>query len=417
LLFKSAVFVRIGLTLIKTAFGKHTQINLALEQCLAGLGIALASNQPNMLMVFVGGKHAPEQALHAIRGIFSNAVIVGGSAAGVISRQGLGYSGFEIGITAFYDGASTPKLLVAHNLLQGERQAGFELGQRVGQVAHDDASVVMFFDSVATNVPLRLHAASLLVDGFQSGLGDHRIQLIGGGLLTDFNLSGGWVFDGSEVRKHAAIALVFPESIKTLTTILHGCRPVSAFMEITRIEGAEVFELDGQPALRVVEQMLDLPLGSSRGSELSLIATLGQKQGDRFAPYDENAYVNRLILNADPDRGSITLFEPDFTKGMQVQIMSRDNSLMLESAARGVEQISKAMLDNSCLLAMYIDCAGRASVRSGSTAEEAELVVSGIDPALPLMGFYSGVEIAPFSGGYSRPLDWTGVLTIFQKSQ
>jgi hypothetical protein len=30
------------------------------------------------------------------------------------------------------------------------------------------------------------------------------------------------------------------------------------------------------------------------------------------------------------------------------------------------------------------------------------------------MGFYSGVEIAPFAGSYSRPLDWTGVLTILQ---
>ena len=48
---------------------------------------------------------------------------------------------------------------------------------------------------------------------------------------------------------------------------------------------------------------------------------------------------------------------------------------------------------------------------------EAELVINGIDPRLPLLGFYSGVEIAPFSGGYSRPLDWTGVLTIFQKSR
>jgi hypothetical protein len=42
--------------------------------------------------------------------------------------------------------------------------------------------------------------------------------------------------------------------------------------------------------------------------------------------------------------------------------------------------------------------------------EEAELLMRYLDPAVPLLGFYSGVEIAPF-GGYSRPLDWTGVLT------
>ena len=30
----------------------------------------------------------------------------------------------------------------------------------------------------------------------------------------------------------------------------------------------------------------------------------------------------------------------------------------------------------------------------------------------PLLGFYSGVEIAPVDKMRSRPLDWTGVLTV-----
>ncbi len=38
------------------------------------------------------------------------------------------------------------------------------------------------------------------------------------------------------------------------------------------------------------------------------------------------------------------------------------------------------------------------------------MVLRGLDLSTPLIGFYSGVEIAPFNG-YSRPLDWTGVLT------
>ena len=79
--------------------------------------------------------------------------------------------------------------------------------------------------------------------------------------------------------------------------------------------------------------MLGLELGTASGQQLSLVATLGQKQGDPFAPYDENQYVNRLILQANPERGSITLFEPDFAVGTRVQIMSRDNALMLDSGS------------------------------------------------------------------------------------
>jgi small ligand-binding sensory domain FIST len=146
---------------------------------------------------------------------------------------------------------------------------------------------------------------------------------------------------------------------------------------------------------------------------LSLIATLGEKQGDRFAPYDENAYVNRLILTLSQARGSVTLFEPDFHRGAMVQIMSRDNNLMLESVRQGVAQSNLTVADKGGFVNLYVDCVGRASAFSGATVEEAELVLRGVDPSLPLVGFYSGVEIAPF-GGYSRPLDWTGVLTTLR---
>jgi hypothetical protein len=241
------------------------------------------------------------------------------------------------------------------------------------------------------------------------------VTLIGGGMLTDMNLTNAWVFDGEGVRKHAAAALIFPSCVEAASAILHGCRPVSTFMEITRIEGATVYELDGQPALPVIEKMLGLPIGGARGEELSLVATLGQKQGDPFAPYDENNYVNRLILSANAAEGSITLFEPDFERGAMVQIMSRDNGLMLDSVRRGVAVANAAAAQHDALLGLYIDCAGRASARSGAPVEEADLVVRGLDARIPLLGFYSGVEVAPFADQRSRPLDWTGVLTVLRR--
>ena len=180
------------------------------------------------------------------------------------------------------------------------------------------------------------------------------------------NLFDAWVFDGRDVAKHAAVALIFPPNVTEETAILHGCRPVSTFMEITRIDGAEVFELDGEPALGVVERMIGLSLVDAKMQELSLIATLGEKQGDPYAPYDENSYVNRLILRTNHASGSITLFEPDFRRGTRVQIMSRDNSLMLDSVRDGVASINGRVAGRRGFLGLYIDCAGRASARSGA---------------------------------------------------
>ena len=392
------------------AYARHFEASAAVALCVAQFAAQFATLPPTLLLVFCGGKHEPAQVRDALRGAYGAVDVVGGSAAGAITGRGFGYSGLELAVLAFFDPAITPRIVLEDRLLDSETEAGHALGAKVAEVAAQDALVLLFFDSVATASPLRLHHASSIVAGFDAGLGGSRVELIGGGLLTDMNLSAGWVFTGQDVRKHAAVALVFPPSVRASTVVLHGCRPVSTFMQITRIDGAEVFELDGEPALSVIERMLNVSLGGPEGHDLTLLATLGEKQGDPFAPYDENAYVNRLIVTSDRDKGSVTLFEPDFRLGTMVQIMSRDNSLMLQSVTDGVSAVNRTVVAGERLLNLYIDCAGRASARSGARTEEAEMVLRGLDPATPLIGFYSGVEIAPFEG-YSRPLDWTGVLT------
>lgn len=400
---------------MRVGYGKNTDPVAAVREAVAGLGPS--ARPPQIVMAFAGGKLDPFAVRAALADQLGPVPVAGGSAAGAISRQGLGYSGFEIGLVAFDDPETAPQMIKSDALGRGERLAGAELGLQVRQTVNDASVVVMFFDSVASTVPPRLHYASAIVAGFNEAMGNAPVTLIGGGMLTDMNMTGAWVFDGDGVNKHATTALIFPPCIEAETEILHGCRPVSTFMEITRIDGATVYELDGEPALRVIERMLGLPIGGGRGQELSLIATLGQKQGDPYAPYDERSYVNRLILTADSDTGSITLFEPDFEPGAMVQIMSRDNSLMLESVRRGVTAANASIQDRDALLALYIDCAGRASARSGSPIEEAELVAKGLAPSVPLLGFYSGVEVAPFAGDRSKPLDWTGVLTLLRRRQ
>ncbi len=400
------------LKMIRAAYSSHYDTVTAVNACCG----ELEGLKPVFLLVFCGGKHDPAPVLTVLRQRWGDIPIVGGSAAGVIGCNRFGYSGLEFGMLAFDADSLLPEVYLTRGLLTGEVEAGAELGREVASHAADDAVVVLLFDSLASTTPRRLHYASAIVEGFNAGLQGKSVNLIGGGLLTDLNISDGWIFDGVGVCKHAAVALVFPPAIKAETVILHGCRPVSSFMEITRIDGAVVYELDGEPALTVLERMLGLRIGSTEGGGLSLIATLGEKHGDPFADYDENSYVNRLILMADRASGSITLFEPDFRQGTKVQIMARDNALMLESVRQGAAALVAKTRGRNALFGLYIDCAGRASGRSGAAMEEADLMMQHFDPTLPLLGFYSGVEIAPVQGS-SRPLDWTGVLTVVTLEQ
>jgi small ligand-binding sensory domain FIST len=188
--------------------------------------------------------------------------------------------------------------------------------------------------------------------------------------------------------------------------------PVSSFLEVTRIDGPLIYELNGRPALEVLQEMIGDEQGSFNADNLSLNITLGEKHGDLYAPYSESAYVNRLIVNANPEDGSVRIFEADFQVGTKIQIMSRNNQMMMES----VQQRTKALRDSlgsaTPLGALYINCAGRACAFGGGDVEEASVLQKELGAEIPLLGFYSGVEIAPLLGR-SRPLDWTGVLTLF----
>ena len=66
------------------------------------------------------------------------------------------------------------------------------------------------------------------------------------------------------------------------------------------------------------------------------------------------------------------------------------------------------------IMAFYIDCAGRAGAYSGNDQEEAREVQKALG-SIPLLGFYTGVEIAQLANGGVVAFDWTGVLCIWSE--
>jgi hypothetical protein len=245
--------------------------------------------------------------------------------------------------------------------------------------------------------------------GIYQGLAGHPVHLVGAATLGGFQITGSFVFDGRSSATHTATAVVMPSSLTAHSTIMHGCIPASAFMVITRIEGTVVYELDGRPALDVLQEMVGQSLPRNRPI---LTVTLGEKHGDLYTPYDEAAYLNRFIMNANPDDGSLVLFEADFKAGAKVQIMSRDNQRMLESVQTRTRQLLSTLADHHPVFGLYVDCAGRTSAFSGAEKEDGAILQAEVGNQFPILGFYSGGEIAPLFG-LSRPLNWTGVLTLF----
>lgn len=375
-----------------------------------------AGAEPGWLLCFGGGQHDAESLQHGFRAELGALPLVGGCGAGVITGAQAGTSGYECGVMLFPQSLAPRAILSVDGLDRDEFAAGRELGERL-RALHltADTTLLLFYDSVHSAPPPVLHVGSCLLDGLYEGLGDCQPQVIGAGTLTDLKLSGSYVFDGQHACRHTAVAVVLPPALKGHVAVTHGCTPASDFLRITRIEGPRVLELDGRPALQVVEERLGVPRAELIARQPLPSLTLGEKHSDAFAPFNEGQYVNRLVIAVDPADDALVLFEADFHAGSRVQLMSYEPWRMIESAQEQTRDLLAGLPDEPPVCGLYFDCVGRSMAFSGMEEDEAAPVRQQVDALCPLLGFYSGVEIAPFLGR-ARPLDWTGVLVVFTHS-
>jgi hypothetical protein len=268
-----------------------------------------------------------------------------------------------------------------------------------------DRALLVFYDSCKQQNPPMLNFATWLFEGLEVYLPKH-ISCAGGGLLSDMQLSVTYQFFNNEVRTQNAVAVLIGGKCSMHTTIMHGCKPASVYLTITRAQGPVVSEIDGRPALEVIDELL----GQNHGikwKDFSLFVTLGVNKGEKFASFDERAYANRLTLAVDEPGKSLIMFEPDLKAGDEIQLMRR--SVDLGYMQSGIEDLQMKVNGNKPLFSFYINCAGRAKPYAGGEFEDAEEVQKAIGSSVPFMGFYSGVEIAKV-GEKLQPLDWTGVL-------
>jgi len=207
--------------------------------------------------------------------------------------------------------------------------------------------------------------------------------------------------------------LVLSGNFQPYYRIMHGCTPLDGmYHKITKMEGSEIYELDDRPVVDIIDEIFANK--DWREQHPVNYLTVGVNFGEKHGEPQESHYVNRLITGILPDGKGIGLFEADLATGVEIQFMLRDAELMLESSERNAAELIEKIEEDGkkAVFSMYIDCAGRAADSSNTVIEEASKIQEVLNHHnVPLLGFYSGVEIAPLLRK-SRGLDWTGVLMI-----
>jgi len=366
-------------------------------------------------MAFCGGNHDPFAFLRSVREVVGDGTLIGGMTVGVITNEKAGYGGYEAGVAVVSSNTISFDPIAVGRLNDGEMNAGVEFGQMMSEQSDDQTKGALFFyDSIKSEDPFAVNLGSQLIKGVERAFDGPHVPIVGGGVMKDYQWRGSPVFAGAEALSQHASGVLIKGDCKVHHAITHGCEPASDYHTITSIDGPVVRELDGRRALDVIEDIIGAGAGQD-WQQYSLLVTLGANYGnDPYGDFNENEYLSRLIAGVNPEDGSLILFESDFGPGEQIQVMRRSNEQMLNSARDVSRDLLQEVKSEDPFLGIYIDCAGRTSGFCGAGAEEGAIVQETIGTQMPLLGFYSGVEIAPFMGG-SRALDWTGVLVVLSE--
>ncbi len=367
---------------------------------------------PGLALVFCTGRHDPEKFRDGIRSVVGpDCRIVGGYTVGIITRDAASYDGYEAGVALIGGDNLKVDAFAEVGIQGGESRLGEALGSRLSAAgAVSDTNLLLFYDTVFhENGKPRINMATPLLEGMARALPTWP-NLAGMGMIGDMQLQPTWQFLDDSLLQQSAIALLLGGGITMDTTVMHGCRPAGRYHEVTKAEGPVVLEIDGRPALQVIREMLGTDSGLEP-EDYAFFVTLGVNHGDKYGDFREDDYANRMCIGVDEERQGLVMFENDLVAGSSVQLMRRSVDFGY-IGPRTDELFSRAAAaGRTPVLAFYIDCAGRAGAYCGLDAEEADEVRRAIPPGVPLLGVYSGVEIATMRG-VPQALDWTGVLCL-----
>ena len=372
---------------------------------------------PKIALAFCSLSVDAEDLLQGIKSVLGSDIpVLGGSSIGIITNDTISYNDSPAGIVIDEDDDLKFDYAIAEGLNNGERFAGDLISNIID--AQDGDRVLLFYDSIkqpptATTPPI-LNSSIPLLKALENGC-NKVITIFGAGLIGDKDFSPTVQFAGDCVKSQCAIVARMRGRFSTDFKIMHGCSLKDGiYHTITKLEGPIIYEIDHRPAQEVITEIY----GSEEWKTQTPLRrlTIGVNySGSKWQEFDEQNYVNRLILGPSPDDSGIIIFEEDLEEGVEFQFMLRDPLKMNDSAKHNTQTLIEEIKakGKTPIWGLYIDCAGRCAQFSDIIKEEATEVQKILNENnIQLFGIYSGVEIAPFLGKH-QGLDWTGVLTIF----
>lgn len=190
------------------------------------------------------------------------------------------------------------------------------------------------------------------------------------------------------VSAEGGFAIALGGAIRADVVVSQGCRPVGPPLEVTRVQGNVVFELDGQPALERAEQVLrELPEAEREHLKHGLyVGRPVRRDGSGRAEY-----LIRNLLGADRERGLLAIGDQP-AEQERIRLHVRDG----KSARDDLEMLlAPQVFDSKAHAALLFLCNGRGRGLHGRADGDLALVTAALGGATPAAGMFCAGEIGP----------------------
>jgi small ligand-binding sensory domain FIST len=351
----------------------------------------------DLALVFTTAQAYPHghALLRAVRRVTGARIVVGVSAAGVITEKGEAEAVPAVAVLAAHLAGS----LLAHPLIAAGREsldaaAGADLAEQAEPAVAEGGALVLLPD--AQNLRPRA-----LLQGIAEALGP--VPVLGAVAAGEprFELYQDDVTCGAVV----GLALAGAQPV---VGVGQGCEPIGEPYVVTRSDGHVVRAIAGRRPLEVLEEAIRaVPDYERRLPQAGVFAGLAMNPAR--SPLGRGDFLVRNLAGVDRETGAVAVAE-EVRVGQTIQFQIRDGRASRDDLSAMLDRVEIDLAGRRPAFGIYFNCAGRGRGLYGVPDHDLTLIRTRLG-TWPLVGFFGNGEFAPV-GGVNFFHNLTGVLAV-----
>lgn len=210
-----------------------------------------------------------------------------------------------------------------------------------------------------------------------------------GGLASGETTPGSSIlFANTDIVHSGAVGVAMTGDLEVSTIVAQGCRPIGSPVFVTRTDDDLIYELDGQPALNVLESLYkQLPGGDQDLFRHSLF--MGLVMDEAKQAYGQGDFLIRNILGIVPQMGALSV-AGEVHDNQVVQFHLRD----ARTSTEDLESLLQRHDSREVAGALLFSCLGRGAGLYGHSNHDSDLFRKRFGQ-VPIGGFFCNGELGP----------------------